>query len=340
MIRWGFEVCLLYVSDFRDSIREERHVALSRNPRLWLAERLRLKPWFLPRKQYQQPFSRDARISRVYLSEMANKGGRGNSHQRVARKSVFREKGDLSPVDHSKESEKTPITSEQDIPFFVSVLSLAAAIFFFVLQANGVDVNWEISGSIYILCALVGVWTTLQHALPGRSWNIRYGVASLLFVVCVVLGSIGTITQYKKEHTPDKQGELLKIVKTLDKQQKYLDEFPLGYAIFDVDLLSGAVDPLQAHQGMGTYILDFRKVAVLRNDENIEIRLPDVVKDGKTVVTGAIISGNRPTMLTSGAGYVFGDESKMIMVTGRVLSDRDNRLVWILGMHELFMPKT
>jgi hypothetical protein len=73
-------------------------------------------------------------------------------------------------------------------------------IVFFVLQANGVDVNWQCSATIYLICAVAGVWTTLRHATPGKRALIRYAVALAIFALFISLGLMGTTKQYRKEH--------------------------------------------------------------------------------------------------------------------------------------------
>lgn len=62
-----------------------------------------------------------------------------------------------------------------DYGLYVGLLFGFVSVFFFVLQSNGVEVNWFWSAAIYALCTAGVVWTTLKHALPaeGRSVNIR-----------------------------------------------------------------------------------------------------------------------------------------------------------------------
>ena len=89
-----------------------------------------------------------------------------------------------------------------DVGLFVGIFSGIAGLFFFVLQANGVEVNWLWSLLIYLLCTGGAVWTALAHALPSKGRWIKWTIGTLLALLCLTLGSIGTFKQYKKEHLP------------------------------------------------------------------------------------------------------------------------------------------
>jgi len=89
-----------------------------------------------------------------------------------------------------------------DYGLYVGLLFGIASIFFFVLQSNGVEVNWITSAIIYAVCTVGVVWTTLRHALPHRGKG-RYAAVAGLVMVCVAVGSIGTFKQYRKEHPRD-----------------------------------------------------------------------------------------------------------------------------------------
>jgi hypothetical protein len=86
-----------------------------------------------------------------------------------------------------------------DRGLYIGILFGVVSILFFVLQSNGVEVNWLTSAAIYVFCVVAVVWTTLRHALPGRGF-ISYWVAAGLAILFLCLGSIGTYRQYRKEH--------------------------------------------------------------------------------------------------------------------------------------------
>jgi hypothetical protein len=86
-----------------------------------------------------------------------------------------------------------------DYGLFVGILFGIVSIFFFVLQSNGVEVNWIVSAAIYLFCTIAVVWTLLTHALPGkRKASVLAGVP--VAALCVILGSVGTLKQFSKEH--------------------------------------------------------------------------------------------------------------------------------------------
>lgn len=105
----------------------------------------------------------------------------------------------MSGMSEIKE-EVSDCKSTSDYGLYVGITFGIASIFFFLLQANGVEVNWVISATVYALCTIVIVWTTLRHALPARSSVARYTVIVLLVLVCMTLGTCGTVKQYQKEH--------------------------------------------------------------------------------------------------------------------------------------------
>jgi hypothetical protein len=97
--------------------------------------------------------------------------------------------------------EASPNARGRDYGLFVGILSVVISVIVFSLQSNGVEVNWIASIVIYASCATAAAWTTLRHALPGKSLLIRSSVTGLLLTVCLVSGSIGTVKQYQKEHS-------------------------------------------------------------------------------------------------------------------------------------------
>ena len=100
-------------------------------------------------------------------------------------------------------NQEEPPNKKPDHGLFVGILFGVFSIFFFVLQSNGVEVNWLWSAALYAFCTIAVVWTTLRHALPGKGRMSRIAVILLLVLICIVLGSIGTVKQYRKEHPLD-----------------------------------------------------------------------------------------------------------------------------------------
>lgn len=117
-----------------------------------------------------------------------------------------------------------------------------------------------------------------------------------------------------------------------------LNTYPLGYVIFDMDTVSGAVTPSEMRRGLEAYQFDFRPVRILEDTPtHIEIELPDVLKDHKLLLSGAKIGGDRATMQQFGAGYGFGDGDTQVMATGQVLRYEGDRIVWICGFRRTHM---
>jgi hypothetical protein len=88
---------------------------------------------------------------------------------------------------------------------FIGIVSGLLAPLFFILQANGVAVNWWQSLALYILIGVVGVVAYLRHAVPDSGRVRQYASALLLLVLVALLGSIGTVKQYHADHKPHAQ---------------------------------------------------------------------------------------------------------------------------------------
>jgi len=87
---------------------------------------------------------------------------------------------------------------------FLTILGLLVAVFFPLLQINGVDVNWQESLVFYIVIFAMCSWSFLRHAIPDRKrkGDRIQGMLLILFVV----GGLGTYAinkQYTREHTDD-----------------------------------------------------------------------------------------------------------------------------------------
>jgi len=92
---------------------------------------------------------------------------------------------------------------ESKIPdrgYFVGIISLVAAIFIPVLQANGVDLNWQASLVCYVVLTLITVWSLLRYAIPHfRGWK-RISIAAALIVLMGSIGLYATKKEYSREH--------------------------------------------------------------------------------------------------------------------------------------------
>ena len=50
---------------------------------------------------------------------------------------------------------------------FLGIIGFLGGPFLFVLQANGVEMNWFISAFIYAVCLVICIWTFVSHAAPA-----------------------------------------------------------------------------------------------------------------------------------------------------------------------------
>jgi len=83
---------------------------------------------------------------------------------------------------------------------FIGIVSVLLAFLLFALQANGVEMNWQVSLIAYIAIAAGCILSCLRHAVPHLGKKGRYLCALAVFVVVVIIGSIGTHKQYRREH--------------------------------------------------------------------------------------------------------------------------------------------
>ena len=82
-----------------------------------------------------------------------------------------------------------------DWSLFLGIISFVACLFIFVLQANGVEVNWQASTVIYLALIGVALWSLLRYAIPHLTNGMRYSLAVILFVM---LGGLGFYATYKE----------------------------------------------------------------------------------------------------------------------------------------------
>jgi hypothetical protein len=77
--------------------------------------------------------------------------------------------------------------SKPDYALFLGVISFVAAFFIPLLQANGVDLNWQSSIAAYVCIAVTCVWSFLRHASPHRTFITRLvGSITIFLVICLV----------------------------------------------------------------------------------------------------------------------------------------------------------
>src|ERR1700733_10654083 len=94
---------------------------------------------------------------------------------------------------------------------FAIIFGFLIAVIAYVLQSNGVDMNWWISAIAYLFAGVVGCWSIWTHATPH--WGITRRVFSLVVwsVGILWLGWCGARKQYLKEKETPKRQWYLKI---------------------------------------------------------------------------------------------------------------------------------
>ena len=71
---------------------------------------------------------------------------------------------------------------------FIGIVGLLLGALLFVLQANGVEMNWGLSLALYALIAVGLVWSCLRHAVPHLGLRGRYIAALSVFALVAFLG--------------------------------------------------------------------------------------------------------------------------------------------------------
>ncbi len=120
----------------------------------------------------------------------------------------------------------------------------------------------------------------------------------------------------------------------LDDKNKFLQLYPLGYVIFDIDSITEAVTPYNASKNPQGYEFNFKSVRLVENTPyRISIQLPEVYKDSQLLLTNATISGDPKKMQEFGNGYGFSNKSVLnIMGIAQVLQYNGNKVTWIFGL--------
>lgn len=87
-----------------------------------------------------------------------------------------------------------------DYGLWIGIVALAVGGIFFLLQTNGVGVNWPLSIIIYLICTSGIVWSTSVHVFSRRhSTKARFPVLALIVLTCGVISVIGVRKQYDKD---------------------------------------------------------------------------------------------------------------------------------------------
>ncbi len=133
---------------------------------------------------------------------------------------------------------------------------------------------------------------------------------------------------------------LLHLAKESSQQARFLEQYPLGYTIFTINAVTEAVTPVDAHHGKGSYDFDFRYARILSlTPDHIEIRLPDLIEDGKVLYAKPNIGGDLRSMQLSGAGFHIGVGCQELEGIGQVLQYNGNQITWIFGLRSFTPPK-
>ena len=113
-------------------------------------------------------------------------------------------------------------------------------------------------------------------------------------------------------------------------------KYPLGYVIFDLDY-QNKLRPLISK--VKKYQVDWSVVGFTKNTStSIELHLPDVIKDGKKILTGAITGG--PKKVGDLGGAWFGDSDGTVFMWGEIMEIGDNGIVFLVGFqHGPPIPK-
>jgi hypothetical protein len=165
-----------------------------------------------------------------------------------------------------------------------------------------------------------------------ETWDIRLrwvlSIALTIFMFVLVRFAVN------KASEPNPIDKLAKQLDSQDEQHKFLEQFPLGYVVFETDAVTGSFTPTGARQGLEAYAFNFQKAKVVENTQTkITIRLPDVMKNGKTILSGNDISGDKVTMMAYSAGSMFTDDDNyMVFATARSLKYSGDRVMWIYGL--------
>ena len=90
--------------------------------------------------------------------------------------------------------------SKPDYGLWIGFVAFASAAFLFVLQENGVSVNWLLSAVIYAACVVTIVWSTNAHVFARRATTrLKYPTLLLILVLLGGVSYVGVKKQYDKD---------------------------------------------------------------------------------------------------------------------------------------------
>jgi|GEM_PF-4136799 len=87
-----------------------------------------------------------------------------------------------------------------DWQLFSAILGIALTFLIPLFQANGVDVNWTISLSVYLVILGVCDWTLLKHALPHKTVRVRIIGVLMLSLTIGSVDAYAVINQYRRDN--------------------------------------------------------------------------------------------------------------------------------------------
>lgn len=170
-----------------------------------------------------------------------------------------------------KESEEATYNMESVSKFkwqdAVGVLGVLIAV------AGMADMPIGIRVFCFIACAVcMSISFFSQKTLDIRlRWVLSVAITIFMFVL--------SRSAVNKASEPNPIDKLTKQLDGQDEQHKFLEEFPLGFVVFETDAVTGSFTPTGARQGLETYAFNFQTAKILENTPTkITIRLPDVMK--------------------------------------------------------------
>jgi hypothetical protein len=93
-----------------------------------------------------------------------------------------------------------PSDKKPNVDRFIAIIGIAFGAILFILQANGVEMNWEFSLASYFVIAALCAWSCLRHAVPHLGKKGRRISAATIVAIVAIFGLIGTSKQYRREH--------------------------------------------------------------------------------------------------------------------------------------------
>jgi len=147
-----------------------------------------------------------------------------------------------------------------------------------------------------------------------------------------ITGNNNTVTVNSSDPTVLRKLDAIeKLLKAQGGEDKLLKKYPLGYVVFDVDFVTNAVTPLEARKGLEAYQYDFRPVRITQNTaDRIAIRLPDLIKDKKLVLTGGETGGWK--RVGNLGGYLAEDKNGVgVQVWGEILTIKGSEVTFLVG---------